>query len=58
MFGRPPLDRLAFGRVPAYRKYELFFERYRAAAEFLDPRLRAARGLGALHRHSVLDHGL
>jgi SAM-dependent methyltransferase len=32
------LDRLAFGRVPAFRSYELFMERYRAAAEFLAPR--------------------
>lgn len=37
-FNRQRLPRLAFGRVPAYCSYELFFERYRAAAEVLNPR--------------------
>jgi len=37
-FNKRALDRLAFGRVPAFRSHELFMERYRAAAEFLDPR--------------------
>lgn len=30
---------LAFGRIPAYRKYELFMERYRSAAEIIRGRL-------------------
>lgn len=37
-FNRQRLPRLAFGRVPAYCSYELFFERYRAAAELINPR--------------------
>ena len=35
---RQRLPRLAFGRVPAFCSYELFYERYRAAAELLAPR--------------------
>ena len=41
-FNRQRLPRLAFGRVPAYCSYELFFERYRAAAEVLNPRAPGA----------------
>ncbi len=26
---------LAFGKIPAYCKYELFMERYRSASEFI-----------------------
>jgi len=29
------LSELAFGRIPSYRKYELFMERYRSAAEIV-----------------------
>lgn len=51
-FNRQRLPRLAFGRVPAYCTYELFFERYRAAAELLNPR---AEGAAAPRR--ILDVG-
>lgn len=44
---------MAFGRVPAYCKYELFMERYRSAAEFID-----APPPGGLHGHRlILDVG-
>lgn len=51
-FNRQRLPRLAFGRIPAYCTYELFFERYRAAAEFLNPR----RDAGVVPRR-ILDVG-
>lgn len=50
-FNRQRLPRLAFGRIPAYCSYELFFERYRAAAEVLD----RPRADGAPRR--ILDVG-
>ena len=56
-FGHPPLARLAFGRVPAYRKYELFFERYRAAVEFLDPRPAALGAWPGGRPRRILDVG-
>ena len=56
-FGPPPLARLAFGRVPAYRSYELFFERYRAAAEFLDPRPSALGAWPGGRARRLLDVG-
>lgn len=57
LFARPPLARLAFGRVPAYRQYELFFERYRAAAEFLDPRPSALGAWPGGRPRRILDVG-
>lgn len=57
LFGPPPLAHLAFGRVPAYRKYELFFERYRAAAEFLDPRPAALGAWPGGWPRRILDVG-
>jgi SAM-dependent methyltransferase len=56
-YGRQRLDRLAFGRIPAYRRYELFFERYRAAAEFLAPRPAALGAFPGGRARSVLDIG-
>lgn len=57
LFGPPPLAHLAFGRVPSYRKYELFFERYRAAAEFLDPRPAALGAWPGGRPRRILDVG-
>lgn len=56
-YGRQRLDRLAFGVVPAYRKYELFFERYRAAAEFLAPRPAALGAWPGGRARRILDVG-
>ena len=52
-FNRQRMPRLAFGRIPAYCSYELFYERYRAAAEFLNPRT-ATHGAGP---RRILDIG-
>jgi SAM-dependent methyltransferase len=57
LFRRPPLAQLAFGRVPAYRRYELFFERYRAAAEFIDPRPGALGPWPGGRPRRILDVG-
>ena len=35
MYTRNIKDQMAFGRIPAYCKYELFMERYRSVAEIL-----------------------
>lgn len=35
-----PTNTLAFGRIPAYCKYELFMERYRSAAEIIRREIR------------------
>lgn len=42
---------LAFGRIPAFRRFELYMERYRAAAELAD------RELGTAHALRFLDVG-
>lgn len=53
----PPLDRLAFGVVPAYRRFELFYERYRAAAELLAPRPAALGAWPGGRKRRILDVG-
>jgi SAM-dependent methyltransferase len=47
------LDRLAFGRIPAFRTYELFMERYRATAELFNPRPTDCK----TERRAILDLG-
>lgn len=57
--GFSPFDRqvhtqLAFGKIPARRRYELFFERYRSAAEIISTQLGRRAGSRDLR---VLDVG-
>ena len=44
---------LAFGKIPARHRYELFYERYRSAAEIISANLPArpvAKAISALSR--------
>ncbi len=60
---RQPGGELAFGKIPAYCKYELYMERYRHAAEYAIPRLAGRErprvldiGSGFGHLKAFFDH--